>query len=55
MISSAITSQIGGLLTFVEILLTVVIGTTILRNFKFSLSDKINAVRNGEITQDEYG
>ncbi len=54
MISSTISGQIGGLLTFVEILLTVVIGTTILKNFKFSLSEKINAVKNGEITQDEF-
>jgi 2-isopropylmalate synthase/UPF0716 protein FxsA len=54
MISSAISGQIGGLLTFVEILLTVIIGITILRNFKFSLSEKINAVKNGEITQDEF-
>ena len=54
MISSAIAGEIGGLLTFAEILLSVVIGTTLLRSFQFSLSDKINAVKNGQITQDEF-
>lgn len=54
MISSTISGEIGGLLTFVEIILTVFIGTTILRTFKFSLMEKINAVKSGQITQDEF-
>ena len=54
MISSTIAGEIGGLLTFGEILLTIIIGTTLLRNFQFSLSEKINAVRNGEITQEDF-
>ncbi len=54
MISSTISGEIGGLLTFLEIIITVVIGTTILRTFQFSLSDKINAVKNGQITQEEF-
>ena len=54
MISSTISGEIGGLMTFLEILLTVLIGSTILRTFQFSLSEKINAVRDGQITQDEF-
>ncbi len=54
MISSTISGEIGGLFTFFEIILTVLIGTTILRTFQFSLSEKIKAVKNGQITQDEF-
>ncbi len=54
MISSAIAGEIGGLLTFVEVILSVIIGITILRTFQFSLMEKINAVKNGDITQEEF-
>jgi 2-isopropylmalate synthase/UPF0716 protein FxsA len=54
MISSSISSSIGGLMTFVEIILTVIIGSTLLKNFNYSLKDKINAVRNGQISQDDF-
>ncbi len=54
MISSTIAGEIGGLLTFIEIILSILIGMSILRTFQFSLMDKINAVKNGEITQEEF-
>jgi len=54
MISSTISSEIGGLLTFVELILSIFIGMTILRTFQFSLMEKINEVKNGQITQDEF-
>ena len=54
MVSSTISGEIGAFMTFLEIIFSVIIGMTILKNFKFSLMDKINAVKNGEITQDEF-
>jgi 2-isopropylmalate synthase/UPF0716 protein FxsA len=54
MISSAISSEIGGLLTFIELVLSIFIGMIILRTFQFSLIEKINEVKNGQITQDEF-
>ncbi len=54
MVSSTIAGEIGGLFTFLEIIISAVVGMTILKNFKFSLSDSINKVRNGETTQEEF-
>jgi len=54
MISSAISSEIGGFLTFVELILSILLGMTILRTFQFSLMEKINEVKNGLLTQDEF-
>lgn len=54
MISSSIASSIGGLLTFVEILFSAMIGTIILKNFKYSLSESIQKARSGQITQEEF-
>lgn len=54
MISSTITSAIGGLNTFFEILLTAIIGMLILKNFKLSLVENIAKARTGQITQEEF-
>ena len=54
MISSSISSAIGGLNTFFEIIISAIIGIIILKNFKFSLSESINKARSGEITQEEF-
>ncbi|MGB3751405.1 MAG: FxsA family protein [Arcobacteraceae bacterium] len=54
MISSTITSTIGGLNTFFEILLTAIIGMIILKNFKLSLVENIAKARTGQITQEEF-
>lgn len=54
MISSSITNAIGGLNTFIEILLSAVIGIFILRTFKFSLMASISKARTGQITQEEF-
>ena len=54
MISSSIASSIGGLNTFFIILLTAIIGISILRNFKVSLMENITKARNGQITQEEF-
>ena len=54
MISSAIAGEIGGLMTFAEILFSVMLGMFILQNFKFGLLDSINQVRTGEMSQEEF-
>jgi 2-isopropylmalate synthase/UPF0716 protein FxsA len=54
MVSSTIVGEIGGLLTFLELILSAIVGVFLLQNFKFGLLDKINSVRNGEMSQDEF-
>ncbi|MEA3497456.1 MAG: FxsA family protein [Campylobacterota bacterium] len=54
MISSAIAGEVGGLTIFLEILLTAILGITILKNFKFSLMANIEKARSGDMTQDEF-
>lgn len=54
MVSSFFVTQIGGLNTFLEILLTAFIGVYILSNFKYSLNENINKIRTGQISQEEF-
>jgi len=54
MISSSISTSIGGLNTFLEIVLTAIIGIFLLKNFKLSLADSIAKARSGQITQEEF-
>jgi len=54
MISSTITSAIGGLNTFFEILLSAIIGIFILKKFKLSLVENIAKARTGQMTQEEF-
>ncbi len=54
MISSSIASSIGGLNTFFAIIITAIIGISILKNFKYSLMENIQKARNGQITQEEF-
>jgi 2-isopropylmalate synthase/UPF0716 protein FxsA len=54
MVSSTISGQIGGLMTFFELIFSVMVGMFILQNFKFGLMDSINKVKNGEISQEEF-
>jgi 2-isopropylmalate synthase/UPF0716 protein FxsA len=54
MVSSTISGQIGGLMTFLELIGSAIFGIFLLQNFKFSLLEKINSVRNGDLTQDEF-
>jgi 2-isopropylmalate synthase/UPF0716 protein FxsA len=54
MISSAISGEIGGLMTFGELILSVMLGMFILQNFKFGLMDSITKVKNGEMSQEEF-
>ncbi|MEA2051097.1 MAG: FxsA family protein [Campylobacterota bacterium] len=54
MISSSIATNIGGLNTFFEIIVSAIIGIYLLKNFKFSLMESINEARSGNITQEEF-
>ena len=54
MISSSITSAIGGLNTFLEILVSAIIGIVLLKNFKLSMMESISKARTGQITQEEF-
>ena len=54
MISSSIASSIGGLNTFFTIIITAIIGISILKNFKHSLMENIQKARTGQITQEEF-
>ena len=54
MLTSTISSEIGGLITFIEIIVSAIVGIFILKNFSFSLIEKINSVRQGYMTQEEF-
>jgi 2-isopropylmalate synthase/UPF0716 protein FxsA len=54
MVSTSISNSIGGLNSFLLILLTATIGVFILKNFKFSLMESITKAREGKITQQEF-
>jgi 2-isopropylmalate synthase/UPF0716 protein FxsA len=54
MISSSASSAIGGLNTFLWIVISAVIGMSILKNFKYSLMENIQKARTGQITQEEF-
>jgi len=54
MISSKISGEIGGLMTFFELIFSVMVGMFILKNFKFGLMDSITKVKNGEMSQEDF-
>lgn len=54
MVSSSIASEIGGLNTFFEIIVSAIIGIYLLQNFKFSLQESIQKAQTGQITQEEF-
>lgn len=54
MVSSTISGQIGEFNTFLELVISAIAGIFLLQNFKFSLLDKINDVKNGNLTQEEF-
>ncbi|HFU75808.1 MAG TPA: FxsA family protein [Arcobacter sp.] len=54
MVSTFFSSILGGLLTFIEIVLSAFIGFTILKSFKYSINDNIRDLTSGNITQDEF-
>ncbi len=54
LVSVAIASNLGGLLTFVEILLSAVVGVVIIQNFNYSLRDNLESAARGQISMQEF-
>lgn len=54
MISSWIVSYLGGLTTFIEIILSAVVGLYLLQNFKYAIRENLVSLANGTITQNEF-
>jgi len=54
MISSYISSMLGGLATFAMIVLSAVIGISMLRTFQYSLAQNIKDLTQGNISQEEF-
>lgn len=54
MVSTFFASMLGGLLTFIEIVLSAFIGIFLLRTFQFSIMESGQKLSRGEITQDEF-
>ena len=54
MVSSSIAGEIGGLMTFLEIIFSAVFGMFLLKNFKFALVENITALSQGKITQKDF-
>ncbi|MGM0622915.1 MAG: FxsA family protein [Campylobacterota bacterium] len=54
LVSVAIASSIGGLLTFLEILISAVVGVFIIKNFNYSIRDNLEAVSRGQISAGEF-
>lgn len=54
MISSSIASSIGGLSTFIEIILSAVVGIFLLQNYNHAIRENLMSVANGQISQEEF-
>ena len=54
MISTALASALGGLLTFAEIILSAVVGMYLLQNFKYAMSENIMSLYRGQITDRDF-
>lgn len=54
MISSFFITMLGGLFTFLEIILSALIGISLLKNFNSSLEENITKIRTGQMSQEEF-
>lgn len=54
MISSTISSYIGGLMTFVEVIISALIGIFLLQNFKYALMENMMDLARGNINQQDF-
>ncbi len=54
MTSSSIAGEIGGLMTFSEIIFSAIFGIFLLKNFKFALVENMTAFSQGKITQRDF-
>ncbi len=54
LVSVEFASQLGGLLTFLEIIVTAIIGFFLLTNFRYTLSGSIKSLMSKQITIEEF-
>jgi len=54
MVSTYISSMLGGFMTFIMIVLSAVVGISLLRVFKYSLALNIQELTSGNISQEEF-
>lgn len=54
MVSTTIAGNLGGFLTFVEVILTAFIGVFLLRTFKYSLASNMKDLTQGQISQQDF-
>lgn len=54
MVFSTITSEIGGFATFLEIIISAIIGILLLKNFKFALVSNMMSLSTGQINANEF-
>jgi len=54
MVSTFFASFLGGLFTFIEIILSAMLGIYLLKSFQFSINENIRDLTSGNITQDEF-
>lgn len=54
MVSSTISSALGGLLTFVEVIVSALIGIFLLQNFKYALMENMMDLARGNINQQDF-
>jgi len=54
MISSKISSAIGGFSTFLEIIVTAMIGFSLIANFRYTFFESLNALNNRTISIEEF-
>lgn len=54
MVSTSIASMIGGILTFVELIVSAIIGFFIFKNFRYSVAANLQKLTKREISEDEF-
>ena len=54
MVSSYVSSYLGGFMSFIMIVLTAIVGISLLRIFKYSLALNIQELTSGKISQEDF-
>ena len=54
MVSSYVSSYLGGFMSFIMIILTAIVGISLLRIFKYSLALNIQELTSGKISQEDF-
>ena len=54
LVSVSISSSIGGILTFVEIIISGIVGLLLLQNLPYSISESFLSLKSGQIDADDF-